>query len=247
VRILHGRTASYLIAVALAAIAVQAQALDEIYSPNIEYREVSVEYNGSRTFDANPQKNNAQEHELTAEIGLTPRFEAEISAGFTKESDDALRMEDFEIEGRYQFFEAGENWLDSGMLVAYDFSTVGKTSDNLEVKLLLQKDVGKFTHTANIGFDQSVGNYAEGGPDYVLLWNSRYRYNINFQPGIEIQSDLGNRETLGNYNLQEHYAGPAVYGELIPHLKYQAAWLFGTNEASSSSAARLLLEYEMHF
>jgi len=235
------------IAGVLSALAMQSSALDEVYSPNVEYRELSVEYNGSRTFDANTQKNDAQEHEIALEAGLTPHFEGEVSVGFAKDPDDALRMEDFEVEGRYQFFEAGENWIDSGMLVAYDFSTIARQSDSLEVKLLLQKDIGKFTSTANIGFDQNVGRYSQGGPDYVFLWNNRYRFNINFQPGIEIQSDLGSRREIGNYNEQEQYIGPAIYGELIPHLQYQAAWLFGASEASSSSAARLLFEYEMHF
>src|SRR5208282_4408688 len=113
-------------------------ALDEIYSPNVEYREISLEYNGSRTFDTNPARNNIQEHEFALEAGLTPRWEVETSAGFAKESEDTFKMEDVEIENRFQFFEAGENWLDSGMLVAYDFSTQGRQSDSLETKLLLQ-------------------------------------------------------------------------------------------------------------
>ena len=222
-------------------------ALDEIYTPNVDYRELSLEYNGSRTFDKSSDKNNDQGHEIAFEAGLTPRFEAEISAGFSKAPDDSLKMEHFEGEGRFQFFESGENWLDSGMLVAYDYSTLKQVSDNLEVKLLLQKDVGKITNTANIGFDQGVGKYATGGPDYVVLWNTRYRYNLNFQPGVEIQSDLGQGGTVGHFNQQEHYIGPAMYGEIIPHLKYQAAWLFGASDAASQSSARLLVEYETHF
>ena len=231
----------------LISAANSAFALDEIYSPNVEYRELSLEYNGSRTFDRNSEKNNAQDHELAIEAGLTPRWTLSLSGGFSKEPDASLKMSEAEIENRFQFFEAGENWLDSGLLVAYGYSPLKQTSDHTEVKLLLQKDVGKITNTTNIGFTQSIGKYSAGGPDYVFLWNTRYRYNDNFQPGIEIQSDLGQDGTINHFNQQEHYVGPAVYGKLLGSMKYQAAWLFGANNNSAQSSARLLLEYETHF
>ena len=170
-----------------------------------------------------------------------------MSGGFAKDPDASVKFDDVEIENRFQFFEAGKYWLDSGLLVAYDFATHKADADSLEVKLLLQKDLGMFTSTANFGFEQGVGQSGVGGPDYVALWNTRYRHNINFQPGIEIQAYLGQGKTLGHFDDQEDYIGPAIYGEIIPDLKYQAAWLVGASDAASDSAARLLFEYEMHF
>ena len=226
---------------------MQALALDKIYSPNVEQGEVSLEYNGSRTFDSHSYKNDAQEHEVALEYGVNSHWEVEGSAGFTKDPDANVRLEDYGIESRFRFFEQGQYWLDSGLLVAFDDATHHADANNLEVKLLLQKDIGRFTNTANIGFDQTVGKNATGGPDYVFLWSTRYRYKELVQPGFEIQSDLGEGRTLQRFSEQQHYVGPALYGRILGNLHYETAWLVGVSDASAQSAARVLLEYEMHF
>jgi hypothetical protein len=224
-----------------------AQALDEIYSPNTEYREISLEYNGSRTFDSDPAKDNAQSHEFAIEAGVLPHLMVEASGSFEKDPGEPSQFVATEVEGRYQFFDTGEKWLDSGLLVAYGYANHKEDADDLEVKLLLQKDIDKFTATANIGFEQPVGHNAEGGPDYVLLLNARYRVNPYFQPGIELQSDLGVGQELRHFSEQEHYLGPAVYGQLFGDVKYQAGYFVGLSDASAQSAGRVLVEYEMHF
>ncbi len=242
----HKKTlAAVAFALVLALPMRSAMALDEIYSPNTEYRELGVEYSGSRTFDDTHEKNAVYGHELALEYGFTPRITGEVSGSFEKEPDESLKMDSGEVEGRFQFFEQGENWVDSGLLVAYGFAAQSHEPDTLEVKLLLEKDIGRFTSKANIGFEQELGNLAVGGPDFVFLWSTRYRYCEQFQPGFEIQSDLGQDRTLGHFNEQEHYVGPAIYGRIFDHLHYEAAYLFGASTASSQGAARLLLEYEI--
>ncbi len=223
--------------------------LDEVYSPNVDYREIAFEYAHARSFDGDPAKNGAQVGELTFEIGLTPRFVFAVSGEYEAEAGEDLHMTAHQVEGRCQLVESGEYWLDAGLLLAYKFSKQTDAPDEVEFKLLLQKDTGRFTHTANIGFAQSVGKFPQltNEAGYSFLWNTRYRYDQTFQPGFEIQSDLGVGSQVGYLKQQEHYIGPSVQGKLFGHLKYQAAYLFGMTDPAAQHAARLTLEYETHF
>jgi hypothetical protein len=81
----------------------------------------------------------------------------------------------------------------------------------------------------------------------VILWNSRYLYDRYFAPGFEIQGDFGKPDEVHGFNQQEHYIGPSACGQIIPHLKCEAAHVFGVSNAASKGAARLLLEYEAFF
>ena len=155
-----------LIGLACAAENCFAFGLDEVYSPNVEYREFALELNRARSFDPDPAKNDAQVGELTLEAGLTPRLQMQISGEYSGNPGSPLQLTAHEVEARYQFVESGEYWLDAGMLLAYDFPTQSDTPRSLEAKLLLQQDVGRFTNTANIGFTQNIWRYSEhtGGP-----------------------------------------------------------------------------------
>ena len=226
-----------------------ASAVDHVYEPIVTKGEASVEYIGNRTFDSHADKNNVQGQQVEFEYGVTDHWKAIVSGSFAKEPSESLKMEATEFESVFQFGEQGEHWVDSGLLAAYHIATQSHEPDSIEAKLLLQKDVGDFTHTANIGAEKTIGHYSEGtgGPSYSLIANSRYRLGEYLQPGIELQSDFGKGRTLGNYSKQEHYIGPSAYGRLFGKIRYQAALYAGISDAASQGAARFLLEYEMHF
>ncbi len=223
-------------------------AIGKVYSPNVVKGELEMEYLGSTTFDNNREKNALQEHEAEFEYGLTDSVKLKISGEFTKKPGESVKSEEFSLGGIYQLFEQGENWLDSGILLSYNRAAhTSVDPDSIEARLLLEKQSGEFLHRANIGIEEEIGAHRSGGPKRKFLWSSRYRYSKYFEPGFEVQSNFGKANETNHFNQQEHYIGPAIYGEIDKNIKYEAAYYKGISDASANGAARILLEYEIYF
>ncbi len=222
-------------------------AIDKIYSPIVNKGEAELEYNFVSTFDGDKSKNLGQEQQVEIGYAPTDRWQTEITLDMSREPGKDAEISASEWENTLQFWEQGAKWLDAGALLAYGHATHHDGADDIEAKLLLEKQSGKFLHVANIGVAQEIGPNAAGGPDVSLVWSSRYRYNMHFEPGFEIQSDFGQDNTLGHFSRQEHYIGPAAYGEIAGGLKYEAALLAGVSGVAANIATRLKLEYETVF
>ncbi len=241
------RKVTFAIAAACLIAARPAHAIDEIYSPIAEPGEVSLEYNGNNTFDHHHDKNNNAEQETELEWGVNNFWVTSLTGSYEKAPDESWKMDTVEWENRFQFTPQGEYWMDVGALVTYEHAVHDQDPDDIELKLLFQKDTGMFTHIMNVGIEQDVGRHAASAPDRNFAWSTRYRMNQWMQPGFEIQSDLGTASVNDRWQNQQYYIGPAMYGEILPNVKYEVAAYKGISQASAQYAGRLQLEYEMHF
>jgi len=229
-----------------AALAGSALATDKVYSPNIVKGELEIEYAGTNTFSKNPEKNNAQSHEIEFEYTPTDHLKLELEGSYARAPGERLVLDAREFGGIYQVFETGEKWADVALKVMYVKAAQAGDKDAIEAKLLVEKQTGHFLHRASIGFEQPLGAHA-GQADRVILWNTRYLYNPHFNPGFEIQSDLGTASGGKRFDQQEHYAGPGAYGTIVPGLKYEAVYYWGLSKPTAHHGARVLLEYEKYF
>lgn len=246
----HGSQRNILTAMAiiLAATASPAYAISEkIYSPRVHKGELELEYAGSRTFDSEKAKDNEQEHKFSVGYGVTDYWAPEIYfATLERGPGEPMDLTEIELESVFQFWDTGKYWLDAGLLAEYAIATKDDEADKVEVKLLLQKDFGRFTTLVNFGGEREVGAHSSGSNEYSSAINTRYRWSPYFEPGIELQSDYGEWDST-SYDEQKHYAGPVVYGMLMPSLKYEVGYLVGISDSAADSAVRAVLEYEMYF
>jgi hypothetical protein len=229
--------------------AAQASALDgKVYSPQVVKGEAEVEYAGTRTFDSDKAKNDIQENQFSVGYGVTDYWRPEFYYAVLERGPD--QPQDFtstEFENVFQFWPTGKYWIDAGLLASYHFAAKNDAADSIELKLLLQKDINRYTALINLGGEREVGSHSVPGNELSSAVNVRYRWHDYFQPGIEYQGNYGTWDEHLSFNQQEHYLGPIAYGMLLPNLKYEAGFYKGISTESASTAARFKLEYEIYF
>lgn len=224
-------------------------ALDgKVYSPEVVKGEAELEYAGTRTFDSDKAKNNIQQNQLSIGYGFTDWWSAEIYyATFARGPGAPQDFVANEFENTFQFWPIGKYWLDAGLLASYHIAAKNASADSLELKLLLQKDIGRFTALVNAGGEREVGSHSTPGNNLSSSANIRYRWLPYIEPGIEIQSSYGTWDDRATFNQQEHYLGPILYGKLLHGLKYEVGYFTGISTTAAANAMRFKLEYELHF
>jgi len=224
-----------------------AHATKKVYSPIVEGGELEIEMRGSYDFDHRSSKDGKQKQKYAVGYGVTDRwhteFYVEIEKGAT-ESD--FEFTALEWENRYQLTEQGQYWIDVGLYFEYEVSFEDDKADKIEGKLLLEKEMGNFTHIANIIFEKQVGGDSEKETEGGLAWGSRYRLRKYFEPGIEFHSEFGELNKSKSFDEQEHLVGPVFYGK-VGNIKYDIGYLFGISDDAPDGKLKWILEYEWHF
>ena len=231
-----------------------ALAAKKVYSPNVEGGEWEFETSGQYDFDhKHSAKNDLQKQKYAVGYGVNVWWFTELYGEIEKERNEDgedlnFKFTSLEFENRFQFTEQGKYWLDVGGYLAYEGSFEDKHPDEVEWKLLLEKNLPHFTHTVNIIFSKQVGagnaqEEVEGG----LAWSSKYRFCERFEPGFEYHANFGTLRAHNTYDQQEHQIGPVFYGELPAHIKYDIGYLFGISNAAPQGELKWVMEYEWRF
>lgn len=229
-------------------------AADKLYYPYVTPGELEVEYFGSRSFDGDNTKDNAQKQQFSIGYGVNDWWKTELYGKFSRDPQSSTTFDAWEWENIFQLTEQGQYWLDVGASLAYEYTPQSRRADTVEARLLLEKDFSKISHVLNVILEKDVGSGPKAGLESTVLWSSRYRYSGYFEPGFEISSDFGELKHTGSFDDQKHSLGPAAYGKIPLHftdradaLKYRVGYLFGVSKAAPSGEAIAQLEYELHF
>jgi len=235
-------------------LACDATAFPIVYSPIIEKGEWELEAKGSYSFDKHVEKDELQEQEYSLGYGVTDHWFTEVVGDLENSADESLNFEGVEWENIFQPFEQGQYWLDLGFLASYQFSRKNTDPDQLETRLLLQKETGEFVHTANLILEKKIGGKTpddeekekrgwEGG----VAWQTRYRLREYLEPGIEIFYNYGQFNQHPKPNDQELQIGPVISGKILKNIKYNVGYLFGASDAVPAGELKWILEYELRF
>jgi len=140
----------------LLGITQNAHATKKVYSPIVEGGELEIEMRGSYDFDHRSSKDGKQKQKYAVGYGLTDRWHTELYGEIEKGATASkFEFTALEWENRYQLTEQGQYWVDVGLYFEYEVSFEDDHADKIEGKLLLEKEMGSFIHTANIIFEKT--------------------------------------------------------------------------------------------
>lgn len=220
----------------------------KVYSPTVEAGEFELEMRGNTTFDGDPSKDDQQEYKFEAGYGIADKWFTSIGTTLAKDANDNLQSQEVFWENIIQLTEQGEHWVDAGLYLEYAVARGAGTPDELEGKLLLEKVVGNFVHTANLVFVRNIGSGASNVTNFEYAWRSKYFISDALELGVELYGEMGEFGHVLPSSAQDRRIGPVISGKLghSGHGKwqYELGYLFGVSDAAPNGTLKFNLEYE---
>lgn len=237
-----------LLLLGLASFPEPAHASHAVYSPLVEEGEWELELRSHLTRDSDPDKNNQATTKLEAGYGVNAKWFTSLVVEYEKSTSEAQHHSATSWENRFQLTEPGQYWLDVGLYLEYEHPTDSNSADAVEAKLLLEKTVNQFIHTANLVFAREIGSNSDHATQFEYAWRSQYLYKPEINPGIEIYGVMGELGHPLPSDQQDHRLGPVIYGTLkdAGHHKwrYEFGYLVGISNAAPSGTIKANIELE---
>jgi len=247
-RVVPGAGAVAAIILASLALPGHPRAENKVYSPIVHEGELAIEARGNAAIergDATKEINN-QKYEL--EYGVTDRWMTALVGELNQDRGDRFRYAATGWENILQLFEPGEAWIDSAIYLEYEIADQKGASDDIEGKLLFEKQLGSIVTTVNFIFEKPVTNTEGAGTEWGYAARTKYRVTRYFEPGVEAYGDVGPLRRADPIDQQTHRIGPMIMGA-IPlasrvAFNYELGWLFGLTKGAPDHSIRWLGELE---
>ncbi len=217
----------------------------KIYSPVVEYHELEIE---TRSFISGQGAAHEQGHAFSAGYSPNARWHTEVYEVLHKDPDLALVAKTIEWENVLALAQAGEFWLDPGVLGEFELAQQAGTPSSFRLAPLIEKQFGSEVLSLNFPLEWKFGPNFVPGTGFSYAARFEHLLNIYLSPAVEAFGEPG---IIGNWqraSTQSHLLGPAIYGAAHigekQKLKYSVASLFGLTNASPDWTIVTRLEFE---
>jgi len=158
-------------------------------------------------------RNGLLAHSIELEYGISNKWTAGLYLDFEQPKGHELKhikTKALMFHGR--FWEKGERPVDMGLYVEYILPRKGyKNSEQIEIKWILEKDLGFHTFVLNPTFEKNIsGPSVEEGVEFALNGGWYYKKSLKIQPGIEFYSKLGELKGMEPFGSGKTYLFPAI-------------------------------------
>jgi hypothetical protein len=210
--------------------------IDKIYHPYVQALEREVELRSSLEDGSNAVSDDRQTWRLGYGQSLAENWFGELYLIAEQNSDQSMALSKYEAEALWQATEQGEYPVDAGLLFEFEKSR-STDSKELSTTLLLEREWGQWTGTANLRALYETGTAVRHELEPGIALQLRYRYAMQFEPALEY------------YNSQNILGlGPAMLGDVRlgegRRLHWESGLIVGIGKQTPNRTLRLLLEYE---
>ena len=227
---------------------VFAGAADYVYTPAVEYGEREIDVKAGATSPL--AGNRAQGASVGYGYGAKEYWFTEIYLKQERNGSDVANLAEW--ENKFQLTDTGEYPVDFGLITELEAPLSANVPWEFRFGPLFQTDYGRLQLNGNLLFERAFGKADESGVPYSTnfsyQWQAKYRWRPILEFGVQGMGDMGKWNDWNKPSGQSHRIGPAAFGKLAlgnrKAIRYNAAWLLGTNSAAPDHTFRMQVEYE---
>lgn len=152
-------------------------------------------------------------HSLEIEYGLSNRFAVALYLDFEHPRYSGIKWVNTKaVMARYRFYEKKSKPVDIAIYTEYKLPKKQYIDyEELELKLILEKDLGFHTIVTNPTFEKKMsGRDIDKGVEFSFSGGYYYKRSPVVQPGIEFYSKMGEVRDTMLFKDQESYVFPTV-------------------------------------
>ena len=227
---------------------VFAGAADYVYTPAVEYGEREIDFKVGATSPVAGSR--AQGASIGFGYGAKEYWFTEV---YLKQERNGSAVANLaEWENKFQLTDTGKYPVDVGLITEMEAPLSANAPWEFKLGPLFQTEFGKFQWNGNLLFERTFGKADENGVPYSTnfsyQWQAKYRWQPILEFGLQGFGDMGKWNDWNKQIDQIHRVGPAVFGKFAlgnrRAIRYNAAWLIGSNNAAPDHTFRMQIEYE---
>ena len=227
---------------------VFAGAADYVYTPAVEYGEREIDFKVGATSPVAGSR--AQGASIGFGYGAKEYWFTEV---YLKQERNGSAVANLaEWENKFQLTDTGKYPVDVGLITELEAPLSANAPWEFKLGPLFQTEFGKFQWNGNLLFERAFGKADENGVHYSTnfsyQWQAKYRWQPILEFGLQGFGDMGKWNNWNKQIDQIHRVGPAVFGKFAlgnrRAIRYNAAWLIGSNNAAPDHTFRMQIEYE---
>jgi hypothetical protein len=174
-------------------------------------------------------------HSLEIEYGFTNRWTVAAYLDFEQPKGEGIEFTQFRsVFFRYRFFEKGDRFINTAIYLEYYIPRIKyKNEEELEIKLILEKEIDRFKIVLNPTVEKAMSG-PEVGEGLKFNYESGLYWNISpdVRAGVEFFGKMGELGEFGETRGDRHWVFPAFKIELPKHIEWDFGAGFGLTDDS---------------